>query len=867
MSVTITRHSQGPAGQDFNGQSDFPDLSADGLFVVFSSEASNAFLADSNGVVDIWRQNRASGALERVSLNTAGQATDGASFSAVISGDGRYIAFTSLATNLTLGDSNGFPDIFRRDMGTGATLLVSAAPDGLPANSVSFGPAISTDGRMVAFLSAATNLVSNDQNLSIDVFVRDMVTGRTTLVSTAADGSQATLGAISRPALSADGRHVAFDTAAANLTANDGNNRDDVFVKDTLTGAIRRASEGANGESMGGTLEGFLRPAISADGRYVVFSTAAANLVAGDTNGVADVFRKDLQTGAILRVSTDAAGTQGNAESRDADISADGRYVTFTSLASNFVPGDRALSADIFRRDMQTGALLLLSRTPDGETGFGQSTSATISANGMAVAFASTAPDLVTPDNNAWQDVFAATIGVPAGTQTGTEGDDRLIGDAGADRLLGLGGNDVLLGLDGNDWLDGGAGNDTLVGGAGSDAMLGGAGDDEYEVDGPGDVVVELEDDGMDTIFVAVSGYALPANIEIARLIGTANAVIGGEVAAQLVANASLASSLEGGAGDDVLWGQTLDDTLSGGGGDDVLRGGGGNDSMLGGLGHDQAVIEQLGDRFIELPGGGTDTAWITVSGWQLPVNVEIGRLSGTADVLYGSVGDQALVANPNFRSVLVGGSGDDTLWGSGLNDTLWGGAGRDLFRAGPGDDRMIGGLGDDTFVVEQLGDAIVEDADGGYDTVYVAVDFYTLGPNIEVAYLAGTATTLVGSDTGENLIASPIFASLLCGAGGPDTLYGSPFGDWLGGGLGDDVLHGYGGSDLFAFNLPDWGNDWVMDFNQAEGDRLNFRGSGVTGLNQVSSYHDGTKLVLLWNGNAINLPGVTMITANDVIF
>ncbi len=867
MSVTLSRRSQGPAGQDLNGQSDFPDLSADGLYVVFSSEASNGFLADSNGLVDIWRQNRASGALERVSLNTQGQATDGASFSAVISGNGRYVAFASLATNLALGDTNGFPDVFRRDMDTDATLLVSAAPDGLPANSVSFAPAISADGRMVAFLSAATNLVGNDLNLSIDVFRRDLVTGLTILVNTAADGTQASLGAINRPSLSADGRYVAFDTAAANLTANDANNRDDVFVKDVQTGQIRRVSEGANGEGMAGTLEGFLRPSISADGRYVVFSTAAANLVAGDTNGLADVFRKDLQTGAIVRVSTDAAGTQGNGESRDAEISADGRYVSFTSWASNFVPGDLTQSADIFRRDLETGALLLISRTADGETGFGQSTNAAISGDGATLAFASTAPDLVNPDGNALQDVFGATIGAPAGTQTGTESDDRLLGTAGADRLLGLGGQDVLLGLDGNDWLDGGAGNDTLVGGAGSDAMLGGDGDDEFEVDGPGDVVVELEDGGADVIFVAISGYSLPANIEIARLTGTANAVVGGETAAQLVANPILASSLEGGAGDDVLWGQGLADSLAGGGGDDVLRGGAGADSMMGGAGDDQAVIDDFADQFIELPGGGSDTAWIIANMWTLPENVEIGRLSGSANVLFGSAGGQAQVANPLYRSVLVGGGGDDTLWGSELDDTLWGGAGRDLFRAGGGDDWMIGGQGDDTFVVQQTSDVIVEDADGGYDTAYVTIDYYTLQAYVEVAYLAGTATWLNGSATGENLVASPVLASVLYGGGGPDTLYGSPFGDWLGGGPGDDVLRGYGGADRFAFNTPDWGNDWALDFNPAEGDRLDFRDSTVTGLDQLLAYRDGANLILLWNGNAITLPGTTSLSAADCVF
>ncbi|NDG49070.1 MAG: calcium-binding protein, partial [Rhodospirillales bacterium] len=336
MSVSLTRRSEGLAAQEFNGQSDYVDLSSsDGVYIVFSTDATNAFLADSNGVTDIWRQNGQSGALERVSCSIAGAPTDGASFSPAISADGRYVAFTSLGSNLTLNDGNGFADVFRKDMATGAVLIVSAAPDGLSANSVSFGPAISADGRYVVFLSAASNIVTDDTNYSVDVFRKDMVTSKTLRVNLAA----------------ADGRYVAFDSAAANLTGSDSNNRDDVFVKDMLSGAVSRASEGPNGESLTGGLEGILKPAISTDGRYVVFATSTA-MVAGDSNGVADIYRKDLLSGAILRVSTDSAGNQGNAASFDADISADGRYVAFDSAAANLTGSDSNNRDDVFVKDM-----------------------------------------------------------------------------------------------------------------------------------------------------------------------------------------------------------------------------------------------------------------------------------------------------------------------------------------------------------------------------------------------------------------------------------------------------------------------------------------------------------------------------------
>ena len=397
------------------------------------------------------------------------------------------------------------------------------------------------------------------------------------------------------------------------------------------------------------------------------------------------MYRKDLLTGGVARVSVGTAGQQGLGESRDATISGDGRYVAFTSLAANFAGGDIAGSADTFLKDMATGVLTLLSRTGAGAPGFGQSVNAAISADGKVVAFASTAADLVPGDGNAAQDVFAATIGPPSGTQIGTAGADLLLGGNSADTLLGLGGDDTLQGFDGPDRLEGGDGNDLMLGGPGNDAMIGGAGDDNYLVDSPGDIVVELDDGGTDTVYVGISGYALPAHVEIGRLVGEAESMSGSDEAEQLVASPVRGSLLDGRGGDDVLWGQGLGDTLSGGDGNDILRGGGGNDSMVGGQGDDQAIIEQSGDVFVENPGEGLDTAWITVQGWTLPVNVEIGRLAGTATLLRGSSGGQALVANPLFGGILLAGDGPDTLYGSTLADTLDGGGGDDVLRAGPG--------------------------------------------------------------------------------------------------------------------------------------------------------------------------------------
>lgn len=866
MTVTLARRSLASAGQQLNDGSDYADLSSDGLYLVFQSDATNPSLADGNGVTDIWRQNRSTGVLERVSASAAGVEANGASFGAAVSGDGRYVVFTSLASNLAGADANGFADIFRKDMVTGAVLLVSLNTLGVAANSVSYGAAVNADGRYVAFLSAASDLVAGDANGLIDVFLRDMVTGQISLVSLTADARQANGSALNRAAISADGRYVAFDSNAANLIASDTNARDDVFLKDMLTGALIRVTEGANGEEMGGGFEGTLKPAISADGHYVVFATKAA-LLAGDTNGAMDVYRKDVLTGAVVLVSATGSGIAGNADSYDADISGDGRYVTFTSLASTFAADDRPVSADIFRKDLLTGELVLISVAASGAPGFGESTHSAVSADGLTVAFASTAPDLVTGDSNAVQDVFGAEIGAPRGTQYGTAGNDMLVGGSETDNLYGLAGDDMLWGEDGNDWLEGGAGDDILYGGPGSDVMIGGAGNDQYVVDAPGDRVIENEDEGTDTVWSSADDYTLPSFVEIGRLFGTGTSLGAGSTPAQLVANPLLASTLHGGSADDVLWGGPNGDVLDGGAGDDILRGGAGNDTMIGGLGNDQAVVAQLGDRFIENPDEGIDTAWVTVDGWTVPVNVEIGRLAGTATVLLGSEGYQQLVANPLFGSRLEGGSGDDVLWGSVFDDTLIGHDGNDILRGGPGNDLMVGGLGNDHYIVDDLGDVIVEQPDEGYDTAWVSVSGYWVSPNIEVVYLAGTANLVHGSDGGENLVANPLIGSTLDGRGGNDILWGSNAHDVLDGGRGDDILYGYGGADLFVFNIPDWGHDQISDFHRAEGDKLYMVGSGVTGFSQLSVTVAGGNTALRYGDNEIFLYNVTDIQASDFVF
>ncbi len=750
-------------------------------------------------------------------------------------------------------------------MDTGALLLVSANTNGGAGNNVSFGAAVSADGARIAFLSAATDLVLGDTNGAIDVYLRDLAANTMRLVSVTADGTQANAGALNRPSVSADGRFVVFDSGASNLAANDSNGRDDVFIKDMLTGALARITA-ADGAQQNGATQGTLRPVISGDGRYVAFASSASNLVAGDTNNALDVFRHDRLTGAIERVSITAGGVQGLRDSLDAAISADGRFIAFTSHAPEFAAGDRPVSADIFLKDMVTGSLTLLSRTASGAPGLGESVNAAISADGLRIAFASDAPDLVAGDANARQDVFEAALPRASDAIMGTTAADTLRGTAAADTILGLAGDDWLLGGDGDDWLEGGADADTLDGEAGADLMLGGAGNDHYLIRDAADRAIEAEDAGTDTAWVLISGWTLPVHIEIGRLAGDADALTGGDDGVQLVA-AARAATLIGGAGDDVLWGTAAADRLEGSAGQDTLRGGGGADTLLGGAGDDHAVITTGTEQFIEQPGGGTDTAWVAAFGWVLPAHVEIGRLAGSATQLAGGDTGQQLVGNPLAGNTLLGGAGADVLWGGPHADLLDGGGGDDTLRGGDGADTMRGGTGHDHFIINNTSDVAQENAGEGTDTAWVAADDWVLPAHIELAYLSGSARRLAGSEGADQLIANPTLGGEMDGRGGNDTLWGSALSDLLAGGAGDDVLYGFGGADRFAFHIGGWGRDAVADFNRAQGDRIDMRGSGITAFNQFSVVTGDGHTALRAGANEIMLFNTSGVTAADFIF
>ncbi len=376
------------------------------------------------------------GIASRVSVSSDGTEGNFRSMEPAMSATGRFIAFTSEATNLVLEDANGTTtDVFVHDTLTGATTLVSIASDGTQGDDSSMSPSVSADGRFVAFSSRASNLVVGDAVLCTPpntepytcsaVFVHDRQTGETTRVSVATDGTPAD-GDSESPALSADGRFVVFSSGASNLVAGDTtvcvsplgapHNCVDVFVHDRQTGETVRVSVASDGTPGNGNSAS---PVVSADGRFVAFTSDATNLVPGDTNlcprfsdmvPCYDVFVHDRQTGETTRVSVAGDGAQGDSHAGSSAISADGRFVSFSSYASNLVAGDTNVCSvfgslvqscsDVFVHDRQTGATTRVSIASDGTQADEGGLYPALSADGRFVAFMSSATNLIPSDAN-----------------------------------------------------------------------------------------------------------------------------------------------------------------------------------------------------------------------------------------------------------------------------------------------------------------------------------------------------------------------------------------------------------------------------------------------------------------------------------
>lgn len=409
---TTEKVSIGSGGTQSNGNSSVPSISGDGRYVAFYSEASNLVSGDNNGDRDVFVYDRDKDTTELVSVGLGGTPSNGGSSDPSISADGRFVAFWSNADNLVSGGTN-MPNVYVYDRNTHTTELISVGLGGTPANSISLWPSISADGRYVAFYSQAWNLVANDNNYLADIFVRDRTLGTTTRVSVAPGGTDAN-GDSNNPFISGNGQFVAFTSDATNLVSGDNNGIPDVFLYDVVAHTTELVSVSTGGAQSDGL--SLFRPSVSYDGQLVAFGSFATNLVADDANLCADVFVRDRSIHTTELISVALGGAQSNGPSDRPSISSDGLFVAFESDADNLVNGDTNGATDIFVYDRSTKTIKRVSvgpggiqSAPSGASNFYPS----ISSTGQFVAFISEATNLASggDTNRAW-DVFVHDSGV-----------------------------------------------------------------------------------------------------------------------------------------------------------------------------------------------------------------------------------------------------------------------------------------------------------------------------------------------------------------------------------------------------------------------------------------------------------------------
>jgi Tol biopolymer transport system component len=387
------RVSVSSTGTQGDSESSEPSVSADGRYVAFFSEASN--LVPGSNAFGVFVRDRATNETQLAGRNSSG--TPIAAENPALSADGRHVAFTSF-------DDDG--QILVRDLTSDTTELASQSSSGHPGNSFSDNATISANGRYVAFSSDATNLTPLNPKTRRNEFVRDLNSGTTRQVNVSS-GGKAGNGDCHKPSISANGRFVAFESKATNLVPGAVRGWQ-IYLRDLVKHRTTLISKSSAGKAANGTTR---NAAISGDGRYVAFSSQATNLIRGDSNHTWDVFRRDRVAGKTKRFSVSSGGKQGNGESRYPAISNHGGYIAFESKATNLVKGDTNRIADAFLHTAG-GQTKRVSVSTTGAQANGpvfpflpRSVPA-ISADGRFVGFDSTASNLVAGDTNGSDDVF-----------------------------------------------------------------------------------------------------------------------------------------------------------------------------------------------------------------------------------------------------------------------------------------------------------------------------------------------------------------------------------------------------------------------------------------------------------------------------
>ena len=515
-----------------NGESFLLDYSDNGRFVLFGSEATNLVAGDSNDSADLFVRDTVAGTTQRVSVGNGGVQADDDSFSGSISDDGRFVAFSSGASNLYAGDTLDETDVFVRDRTLGTTEVLSVGVGGVEANGGSFEPAISGDGTKVSFASTATNLIAGDTLGFTDVFLRDLTGDTTERVSISATEGEAN-GDSRDSEIDQDGNVVVFLTEASNLIgANDTNGFRDAYARQLATDTTIRVSVGVGGVQGDGDTSGVH---VSDTGSKFAFQSDADNFVPDDGNGQRDVFaRSILLGGTVERVSVDTAGADLDEDAFVSDVSSDGDRVVFETSAPDVGGGGSGgVARDVLVRDIVGDTTTAMSRRT-GVVSNGLSSGGAIADDGR-VAFDSAATNLVAGDTNGVNDAFLSgevcdgqvvNVDLNKG-QVPTGLADVILGTPGPDTVNALGGNDRFCGAGGNDVFRGGTGNDRAFGGPGVDTLRG--------------------EDGTDRLDGAADNDKLFGGNQADVLVGVSGADL-----------------LEGGNGNDTLNGGTQADTCRG---------------------------------------------------------------------------------------------------------------------------------------------------------------------------------------------------------------------------------------------------------------------------------------------------------------
>lgn len=746
----------------------FASISADGRFVAFEG-GWTGFGSANNNATDVLVKDMISGSVSNEHKSASGAYGGSGSGAAVISADGQKLAFLSASANLVDGPaSGGLYDIYMSDVPGNRIMRVSTGSGGeLAANGRSLNPDLSADGGYVAFESDTRNWAATAYNTTYDIFVKDLDTGALTRVSSSIDGGDGN-GDSRYAKISADGRFVVFESDASNLTAEDTIGYSDIFVWDRNDGSLTNLTAGL--AVVSNPNNGSFRPDVAFDngwGGVIVFETGK-NLLPEDTSNFTDIYAYNFSsdTPTLQLVSSRADGTSAGGYNTDASVSGDGRFVVFSSSSGTLVANDTNGVGDVFVKDLYTGAIALVSRTASGALANQASGRAQISLGGDWIVFESSASNLATTDGNGGgSDVFRVsnpllkdilsggagndtyeinrqdTIIEAAGGGTDTvrstisyalaanlenlmllgsgnlsgtgnvlnnliyanTGNNLINGGGGIDTVsyangsnsgvtvnlantaaqsTGGSGVDTLLNIENltgsnyNDNLTGNAANNRLDGGLGNDLLAGGAGNDIYVVNSIYDNINSVGESGIDAVYSSVS-WTLQSFLENLTLTGV-NAINGG-----------------GNQANNVITGNSAANSLNGYGGNDTLNGGAGNDTLAGSIGNDTYVTDSSGDVIVESGTSTTEIDTVISSvNWTLGARLENLTLSGSAAINGSGNG---------LRNIITGNGAANTLNGYGGNDTLKGGGGNDILKGGSGLDTLVGGTGNDRFDFDSL--------------------------------------------------------------------------------------------------------------------------------------------------------------------